>query len=549
MKQTLLWLFSLLVLVSCARVGSPIGGDRDTIAPKMIGFNLDSARINVPTTTKELKIDFDEYILLKDISKNLIISPPIKYTKIIPSSLGSKYLLIQWKDSLLANTTYNFNFGNSIVDLNESNVLPYFNFAFSTGEKIDDLYISGVISDAIGNEKNSEGKDKNYVVGLYQVKDSMDFRQKPYYITKADPDGYYELNYLTPGKYKIIGFDDENGNSIYDSGKEAISFIKDEIDLNTSISGLKLKSYPAKKSVKYKELEAVQGGLMMTFEGKPDKVSVKRVGEKPLDYQTTHKSKSDSVRIWFDVEKENIGATVSENLKFSYDTGIKRDTVSIFYRKATNNEMSVNMVENKIVPQGNFILSSDYIINRIQPENWKLESDSIAQKFTVKILESDSTRIVINSNFVAGKKYELTVPKNTVTSLYNKISQSKRFDFEVGKAEDYGSFTVNIANVPKNKFWIQLLNDRNEPAYQIYTDDSKVSFENLKPGTYKLRILVDNNSNGIWDSNDFANETFAEDVYLYKKQDSKDLMSKISIRPMWEINENWDLNLEEQPIN
>ncbi len=42
-------------------------------------------------------------------------------------------------DMLQANTTYNFNFGNAIVDNNESNPLPHFNFAFSTGDKIDDL--------------------------------------------------------------------------------------------------------------------------------------------------------------------------------------------------------------------------------------------------------------------------------------------------------------------------------------------------------------------------------------------------------------------------
>ena len=76
MKQFLLWLFLALVLVSCARVGSPIGGGKDTIPPKMVGSNIDTTRINVPRDLKELKIDFDEYITLKDINKNLIISPP-----------------------------------------------------------------------------------------------------------------------------------------------------------------------------------------------------------------------------------------------------------------------------------------------------------------------------------------------------------------------------------------------------------------------------------------------------------------------------------------
>lgn len=550
MKQFLLWLFASLVLVSCARVGSPIGGEKDSIPPKMIGSNIDTTRINVQRDIKKLRIDFDEYITLKDVGRNLIISPPIQYSKIIPSATGNRYLEIQWKDTLQANTTYNFNFGNSIVDLNESNVLPYFNFAFSTGEKLDDLYISGTISDALGNEKNNEGKEKNLVIGLYQVKDTMNYRQKPYYISKADADGYFELNYLTPGKYRIVGFDDENSNSIYDTGKENVAFQKEVIDLQASISGLKLKAFPSKKEVKYKEMSVSTGGVLMTFDGNPDKVIVKTVGEKPADYKITHKSKSDSVKIWFDAAKENIGASVSENLRFSYDTGSKQDTVSIFYKKPTKEDMTIsNPFSNKLAPETDFRFSSNYNITRIQPENWKLVSDSISQNFTASISELDSTQVIVKSNFVIGKKYQLTVPKNTLSSFYNRSSESVRFDFEVSKLEDFGSFSAHIKNVPVQKFWIQLLDDKNEPAYQQYTNQADVKFINLKPGSYKLRILVDNNENGIWDSSDFATEAIAEDVYLFKKAGEKEVMSKINIRPMWEINENWDLNLEEQPAN
>ena len=98
-----------------------------------------------------------------------------------------------------ASPIYNFNFGNAIVDNNEGNVLPYFNFAFSTGKELDNLYISGTITDAL----LIPGKTSKHgiVVGLYV--DSADFKQKPNYIAKADEDGYFELNYLSKGKYNI----------------------------------------------------------------------------------------------------------------------------------------------------------------------------------------------------------------------------------------------------------------------------------------------------------------------------------------------------------
>ena len=142
-KIIFLFIFSIIV-TSCARVGSPVGGPKDTIPPRVVGSNIDTSRVNVPRNIKELRIDFDEYITLKDINKNLIISPPLKrMKKILPSGMANKYLLIKWDDTLQANTTYNFNFGNSIVDNNEGNPLQYYTFAFSTGDKIDNLYISG----------------------------------------------------------------------------------------------------------------------------------------------------------------------------------------------------------------------------------------------------------------------------------------------------------------------------------------------------------------------------------------------------------------------
>ena len=181
MKKFLLAIISILVLGACARVGSPEGGAKDITPPTFIKANMDTSRVNIPITKRELRLDFDEYINLRDINKNLIISPPIKkIKKITPSNLSTKYILIQWDEDLQDNTTYNFNFGNAIVDNNEGNVLPYFNFAFSTGNTIDNLYISGNISDAM---LTKEQKTKNnIVIGLYR--EEADFKQKPHYITK-----------------------------------------------------------------------------------------------------------------------------------------------------------------------------------------------------------------------------------------------------------------------------------------------------------------------------------------------------------------------------
>ncbi len=537
MKRFFFLILISFLLASCARVGSPVGGAKDSIPPQITGSNIDSPRVNVSRDIRELRIDFDEYITLKDINKQLIISPPLKQiTKILPSGMGNKFLLIKWTDTLQANTTYNFNFGNAIVDNNEGNTLGYYNFAFSTGEKIDSLFISGELKSLI-NEKGKKAEEGSLVVGLYQQKDSMDYRQKPYYITKADPDGYFELNYLAPGNYRVLAFEDSNSNSVYDIGKEKVGFLKDEISLDKSISGLNINLYPSKKPVKYLEMKEVPGGVLMTFEGNPDDVKILSLNENLKDYKVTHSPKSDSAMIWFNAPAQNIGITNNENLKFSYDNGVKQDSVSLFYRYNAKNEMTIaNNRGNSLAPQQDFVVTSNYFVDKIEAEKWSLVSDSIKQEFTAKISEKNPFEIYIKSSFKEGKKYSLTIPKETVSSFYETIIKSYRFDFESDKIENYGDLMVTLENEPKQKFWIQLLTESGNIAYSKYGVEKQINFKSLKPGQYDLRILVDENENGIWDFADFADNIFAEPVFIFDK--------KIEVRPLWEIRETWKLPTE-----
>ncbi|MCS3867172.1 uncharacterized protein (DUF2141 family) [Chryseobacterium ginsenosidimutans] len=539
MKRLLLLFAVGFLLQSCARVGSPVGGSKDTLAPKFLSSNIDTTKINVPRDIKELRLDFDEYVTLKDINKNLSISPPIKNIKrIIPSTIANKFVLIQWTDTLQANTTYNFNFGNAIADNNESNILRYYNFAFSTGEKLDDLYVSGEIKDALSTKKAGENK---FVVGLYQVKDTINYKQKPYYITKVDDDGYYELNYLAPGKYKIIAFEDENGNSMYDAGKEKVGFQKDPVDVEKSVSGLNLKLYPSKKAVKYLEMKETAGGIVMAFEGRPNNVKVQPLSEKLKDYKVTHAPKSDTVRIWFDAVKSEIGQNTTENLKFGYNADVKKDTLynaSLFYKYNTKGTMDINSDNGggMLAPQSDFKISSNYYLDKINTDKWvfKVGGDSINTiPFTAKISETNPYQIQVNADFVSGKKYQLTVPKETVSSFYAKNTQSKRFDFEVDKIENFGSLKFILENAPTSSYWLQLLDASDKVLFQKYTKGSEVKFDILKPGEYIVRILVDNNENKFWDEADFLNGVFAEDSYIYYKT--------AVVRPLWDGIENWDL--------
>lgn len=538
MKRGLLYILIGILFFSCARVGSPVGGPKDSIPPVFLNANIDTTRINVSRNIKQLRLDFDEYVQLKEVNKNLIISPPIKnITKILPTSLATKFVLIEWEDELLENTTYNFNFGNSIQDNNEGNALPYFNFAFSTGSVIDQLYISGEVTDGfrITKEANSVGKN---VVGLYQDSDSLDYRQKPYYITKADEDGYFELNYLSPGKYRILAFEDENGNSVFDEGKEKVAFQKESILLEKSISGLPLKIFPSKKKVKSKELTEMNGGILMTFEGNPEKVEVRAVSEKLKDFKVSHQKYSDSVRVYFDAAAQNIGIAQTEKVELAYNADGKQDSVSVFYKNNAKNELIVsNEATNLLAPFSDLKLTSNQVLNKIMPETWTLKRDStLVIPFTARISDKNPFEIFVKADFVEGESYQLTVPKGSISSFYEATAVSKRYDFQADKIQNYGSLQLKLINKPANKFWVQLLNTSENVQYSVYTDASDIKFNILKPGEYFVKILSDENGNEFYDAADFTALQQAEPVYIFYK--------KINVRPLWEIVEDWDLKDE-----
>lgn len=524
-------------MVSCARVGAPVGGKKDTLAPKFLGSNIDTTRVRVSTQLKELRLDFDEYVILKDVNKNLLITPEIKkIKKIIPSNLATKSVTIQWEDALKENTTYNFNFGNAITDFNEGNILPYFNFAFSTGDKLDELFISGTVDDGmVFKKKNQEPKENKRVVGLYAAAENTDFRKKPQYVAKVDEENYFEINYLQKGDYYLLAFEDDNQNGVFDSGKEKAAFLKDKITLDQeNIRGLKLLLFPSKKQVKYVDYKAQNGGILLNFEGHPEKVNVQSVEGSLQDYKVLHQKRSDSVAVWFTPEKNGFEKNTSKQLKLSYDADGRTDTISISY-KAVKQEFTLsNKRGNELVPDQAFRISASLPLANVNQEKWKLESDSTSQNFTAKILPTQLFEIEVNAQFLPGKKYALTIPKESISSFYTQNDKAYRFEFEVGKPENYGSFKVNLKNVPKEKFWIELLDNRGDIQYQKYINASLIEFKNLKPGEYTARIRVDENENGYWDEADFSTRTQAEKVFIFSKE--------INVRPLWIIEENWELN-------
>ena len=93
-------LFAVLLLcvlfVQCARRGSPTGGPKDETPPVML--RAEPPQKTVSFKKDQIRIYFDEYIKLKKLNDQLVISPPLEQSTylISPQSLAAKYLQIEF---------------------------------------------------------------------------------------------------------------------------------------------------------------------------------------------------------------------------------------------------------------------------------------------------------------------------------------------------------------------------------------------------------------------------------------------------------------------
>ena len=192
-----------LVFINCANRGTPDGGPKDETPPSIVKSDPENYSTNFKGN--EIKVYFDEYIKIKDLQKQLIISPPMKtQPDVMPLGGASKYITIKIYDTLQPNTTYAFNFGNSITDNNEGNPYPYYRYVLSTGDYIDSLSVNGNIVDALKREPETFVN-----VALYEVDstftDSIIYKETPKYITNTlDSLTTFSIENLRPGKYMLI---------------------------------------------------------------------------------------------------------------------------------------------------------------------------------------------------------------------------------------------------------------------------------------------------------------------------------------------------------
>lgn len=217
--KALVAVFLLVVTSNCARIASPSGGIKDEYPPVVktskpeanaLGYQKDNVRIF-----------FDEIIVLKNMNDNFLLSPPTE-NKPVVSAYG-KELSVEFEDTLQSNTTYTLYFGDAVVDNNEGNVLKNYSFSFSTGYVMDTMRLQGYVINA-----ETLNPEAGLIVGIYSnFSDTAFTNNVPMRIAKTNAKGWFSVNNVKPGRYMVRALGEMDNDFRFNQPGEIIAFSED----------------------------------------------------------------------------------------------------------------------------------------------------------------------------------------------------------------------------------------------------------------------------------------------------------------------------------
>jgi uncharacterized protein (DUF2141 family) len=521
----------MLSFVDCAKRGRPTGGPKDSIPPIIVRSVPENFTTNF--TGDEIRIYFDEYIKLKDLSKNLLISPPLEVAPLITPLSSSKMLKVKFNDTLRANTTYSINFGNSIEDNNENNTLTNYKYVFSTGSFIDSLKVTGRITDALSGEVK-----KPVSIMLYEKNvaytDSLIFTQKPSYVTMVqDSTNTFELTNIKEGNYLLIALQEENRNYTYQPKTDKIGFIESDVTLPTdkTYDIAVFKEIPIYSLARPKQES--QNRITFGYEGAIDSLDIQLLTSAPRDYKNRiiKEYKKDSLQYWyapsfeqdslvFRVQKNSVTDTVTVRIKELY-----KDSLRISQRNTTVLRLKDSVVLEISTP----LMSLD------KEKMMVTDKDTLAIAFEARLYKRENTAVLYFDK-KEEQTYTLNILPKAFTDFFGNTNDSLRFNYRTKLLSDYGTINVTLQNLNDQDAIVQIVSDTYEVVQEVRLSKEaapKAYFESLNPANYYIRIIIDTNTNGIWDTGDFLNRTDPEKVIYYPVQ--------IELKSNWSLEETFIL--------
>ena len=553
---------ALLLLAACANPVSPTGGPKDNTPPAVL--RSDPANQSINFNSDKVIITFSEFVSLKDVSNQLVVSPPL--AKQPEFTTRGKNLIMKLKEPLRQNTTYNFFFGNSIVDITENNPLAGYQFTFSTGPVLDSLTLGGKLISAF----NQQAVKGAFVMLYDSIYDSIPLKTRPYYLARTGEAGDFQLNNLRDGKYLMFALTDGNADYTYNLPTEDIAFadslVTPEVAIrksskpgdSTSIdsNALQMKKVSSITLRQFREVDSIQklskvsllreNVLSVAFRfpvKKPEIIPVKPALSGNWNVTAFNRTR-DTLTIW-------IPQPESDSLKLIVaDSGLCRDTVELALKfrekniakgkaKETETKVSLglknNIVSSKVKPDQSIVFTFAEPVTRFDTSMVLLKKDSLLLKPDFRFEDSLRIRLMLHHKWEEGSTYQLILPDSTFTGLFGHVNDSIAYRFSAYTESETSNLKLNLTLPLSDKnYIIQLLGDKEKLNEQrVVSENSSVTFSFLRPGKYRIKVVYDFNRNGRWDTGNYLKKRQPEYTGYFSKE--------FDLRANWTVEEDWNI--------
>lgn len=129
-------------------------------------------------------------------------------------------------------------------------------------------------------------------------------------------------------------------------------------------------------------------------------------------------------------------------------------------------------------------------------------------------------------------EYSLEIDSAAFVDIYGKVSPPFKQGFKVKSFDDYGTLLLNIPTMTDTTIVVQLLDAGDKIIKEVTTNQGVAEFYYVSPSTYYVRMYIDSNRNGEWDTGLYSANRQPETVCYFPKE--------IEIRVKWDFTETWN---------
>lgn len=517
--------YSALLLISCANRQLPQGGPRDHDPPKLLKATPPNMTRNFKG--KEIILEFDEFFKLNNVYSEVTMSPATARNP--EYNIRKKNIDIKLKDTLEKNTTYVINFGKSIADVNEGNILKNFTYVFSTGPHIDSLSIQGTVINT-----QTQEREKDATVMLFTLKqDSLLFgKKKPSIYATTDSAGNFTINNLHAEDYRIYALKEASPNKIYDNDNELIAFNKNVVHLTKDTDNIQLKLFkqtPEKFRLVDRRFD-FDGKMFFTFSRPVKNPSLVILYPPDFDNQKIvdiSKTRDTTLLFMKNMDFDSLRMSFRENGK-PLDTIVMKKGRKESFQRTLGFGFNISG-DQKLKPGTDLTIKTNLPIANFDQSLISLKEDSTdLSTFNVEKDTADARLFKIPYRFRQIDNYTLTIEEGAFVDIYGDKNKRVSRKFIVDKPENYSLLTLSVTVPDTGKSYIvQLLNDQKVVLRaDVITKNTSLVYKNYLTGKYRVKVVYDDNQNGQWDSGNVKRRVQPENIWVDEEL--------ITLRPNWE---------------